>query len=207
MAEDQFVNTLYVTTGSTSVAAAAPTITTAVANIWNVTPAGELEELARYMSGFINRTQCETRCYDMGTPKPRVPIITPWTMLPQSNVVADMPEEVALCSSFKGDPPATARRRGRVYIGPLNTRGLLADIAGETGPARPVQGFTQIIAKAFKGFASAMSAAGFVWCIQSEATGTPVYVPVKAGWVDNAWDTQRRRGVDATSRFTWSLAA
>jgi hypothetical protein len=30
-------------------------------------------------------------------------------------------------------------------------------------------------------------------------------VPVTDGWVDNAWDTQRRRGIDRTARSTWTV--
>jgi hypothetical protein len=30
-------------------------------------------------------------------------------------------------------------------------------------------------------------------------------IPVLGGWMDNEWDTQRRRGTDATLRNEWSI--
>jgi len=30
------------------------------------------------------------------------------------------------------------------------------------------------------------------------------YSPVQSGWVDNAWDTQRRRGLEATARTVFT---
>jgi hypothetical protein len=40
------------------------------------------------------------------------------------------------------------------------------------------------------------------WCVWSVAD--QIAVPVANGWIDNAFDVQRRRGVDYTSRTLWA---
>jgi hypothetical protein len=39
------------------------------------------------------------------------------------------------------------------------------------------------------------------WSVWSEANQTAS--PVRDGWVDDAWDTQRRRGLDSSARTTF----
>lgn len=41
------------------------------------------------------------------------------------------------------------------------------------------------------------------WLIHSRV-GAGSFSAVETGWVDNAMDTQRRRGPKATSRYTWA---
>jgi hypothetical protein len=108
-----------------------------------------------------------------------------------------LPAEVALCMSFKAVPVALTpirRRRGRVYIGPF-----ASDSLGTTslGDARPTQLLQETIADAGKRLADA---AGHGWSVFSRFNG--VAAEVVEIWVDNAWDTQRRRGSDPSSRIT-----
>lgn len=126
------------------------------------------------------------------------------------------PSEVATVLSFHGDltdvpqtapnptpPPATirpaSRLRGRIYLGPLQ------NIAGaEDGTTHEIYintNWRDTLTQA----ASALLAANdttWAWCGATKAgEGT---FDIVGGWVDNAFDTQRRRGQDATVRTLWS---
>lgn len=109
-----------------------------------------------------------------------------------------LPDEVAVCLSFQGLKAAgapQARRRGRVYIGPLDTAAATNN--------RPAAAFMTAMANAattLKAAVEAVSVTSF-WCIWSVADGASVIV--EDGWIDNAFDTQRRRGVLPTSRTTF----
>lgn len=109
-----------------------------------------------------------------------------------------IPDELAVCLSFQGARAAGApqsRRRGRIYMGPHNTAALTAN--------RPLTALQTNLANYALTLKNAVTAAGagFEWGIWSNADSH--LVVVTNGWVDNAWDVQRRRGVDATTRTVW----
>jgi len=111
------------------------------------------------------------------------------------------PSEMAVCLSFQGDRQAgfpQARRRGRIYIGPLG------NAANNLG--RPHSTFISQLATAGATFKSNIAAigTGHYWAIWSGTDQTAV--EVNDGWVDNAFDVQRRRGLTATTRTTFGLA-
>lgn len=109
-----------------------------------------------------------------------------------------LPNEVALCLSYKNTDTAVAlpagRKRGRVYIGPLhqNTLG-----AGGGLDQRPSSVFMEDVIEAGEALADNSNHQLAVW---SRASGA--VTPVTDMWVDNEWDTQRRRGLRATARLT-----
>jgi len=113
-----------------------------------------------------------------------------------------LPAEVALCLSFQGTRNAgfpQARRRGRVYIGPLES-----GILGTTGrPGATVQG---VLLDAAEGLWDDLEAAlpGEGWSVWSPTDGTAVLID--NAWVDDAWDTVRSRGLDPSARVTRQLA-
>lgn len=112
------------------------------------------------------------------------------------------PLEVALCSSFASEvPPGVSerRRRGRVYIGPFNASAATVG----TGMPTPLDSLRTALANRTEALADALATAGHPLCVWSRADAA--LYPVVRGWVDNAWDTQRRREVDPTARTTWSL--
>jgi hypothetical protein len=117
-----------------------------------------------------------------------------------------MPEEVALVCTLKGDPPDTARRRGRIYLGPFSLNGLAQVGATNTVPARPnvasSQGIVRVAADRCIDLAN-QTAIPRTWVIRSTV---PVenFVPITNGHIDNAWDTQRRRGPATTARTLWT---
>ena len=150
---------------------------------------------------------------DMGDAKPRVPYQTDAAVLGTlSTTNSDAPPEVALCLSFRGATGSglnAKRRRGRVYIGPLQLPG--------TDVWSPANATVDLVANSA---ASLMTATYHKWAVYSPSThhGVPVggrledypdeipsqlddaFTEVVARWVDNAFDTQRRRGVPATYR-------
>lgn len=171
----------------------AAAVSNAVQNFYT-TPYGG-DPVSAYISPWVQRA-AELRIYDMSTAKPRVPTIIPFNL---GTVLANagLPEEVALCLSFHGaTPPAvTARRRGRVYIGPLVTSAYSS--ATNTTPSRPSTNFLTTLT----GAATALlDSAGVDWAI----LGKDGYVQVSGGYVDNAFDTQRRRGPATTARTEWT---
>jgi hypothetical protein len=149
--------------------------------------------------------------YDFAAATPRPEIaIGQFTFAPATN--DNLPEEIALCLSYYTDRNL-ASKRGRLYIGPFNVQVL--DTTGE--PPRPATTATR-----------AMQAGG----IRLVAIGTPVVLPptllvtpagstntstawalyspklgtfaaIQHGWVDNEWDGQSRRRVEASTRLSW----
>jgi hypothetical protein len=138
----------------------------------------------------------DIKLYDLGDPEPRAPIA--------SRVISEtplstggLPSEVALCVSFQGVPlsgVSQARRRGRVFL-PWFTENQNQD-------GRPAQTLIDDVGLAFSDFGAAAAASiTNSWVIYSRANDDTV--DVNNGWIDNAWDIQRRRGVDPTVRTTF----
>lgn len=120
-----------------------------------------------------------------------------------------LPLEVAGVLSFTADltgileeSGATrprARRRGRLYIGPLNVNAIL----GNTPPYPLTDQFQQTMRQAAINMHDAADADGWTWSVWSRTDA--VLRPVVGGWTDNAPDTQRRRGFKASARVTYSV--
>lgn len=134
-----------------------------------------------------------------------------WTLGANAFGNPALPSEVAAVLSFHSDldgiperdpgPPQTrpaARRRGRVYIGPLDRQA--ADSAANTIPVTLRSGLVDTLNAAATLLAGAASASWSVW----SRAGAAFYGPMVGGWVDDAFDTQRRRGEAATIRTTWT---
>lgn len=149
-----------------------------------------------YLSQWLNR-DFEVTSYNMlqnpGEREPTTDIHT----LPTITSMG-LPEEVAIVGTLLGSPPSTPRRRGRIYIGPL--RDGVQEGGDESGPCRPNPAVTLAITSACS--ALAVTVADTPWCIRS-VTPTENYVPIVGGYVDNAFDTQRRRGPDPSDRSQW----
>lgn len=185
--EDRFVNVWHFNVGPPDLAGAADLIHPAIEDFYQL--------LQAYYSEYVSTT-VEVRYYLMSDPEPRVPETRTFTWTLQGTPVS-LPAEVACVMSIHGDPPVTPRRRGRLYLGPLN---VSAQIDGTTLlPARVSDTFATNVATAADGVLTA--AVG--WSIWSPTSS--LMVAVTAGFVDNAWDTQRRRGVDATSRILFPI--
>jgi len=104
--------------------------------------------------------------------------------------VGQAPGEVALCLSYYADDQANTnkRRRGRIYVGPQS----------EVGQDRP-SGVRQARLLAFgERLAQIGTALTVTWKMYSKANNA--YYKIERIAVDNAWDTQRRRGLSPTLR-------
>jgi len=119
----------------------------------------------------------------------------------QGSTTVSLPLEVSVVSSFRnvsGTGPV-ARRRGRIFLGPLDISTL------DTGGPYPLVqvGTTAALAEATETLAgSAWGVDNFQLSVWSRANGS--LQPVEAGFVNNEFDTQRRRAADATARTSWS---
>ncbi len=96
-----------------------------------------------------------------------------------------------------GDTHPAARHRGRIYIGPLTTGAMAAATAGPTLASVILTSATNAGATLLSALA-ALGTGSNKWCIWSRTNHN--MVPVTGGWMDDALDTQRRRGVKATTR-------
>lgn len=137
-----------------------------------------------------NLASLEYRVYDLGTAPPRVPIIrqsATWTA-PSG---APLPGEVACCLSYYATVNQP-RSRGRVYIGPLdegasNTSGIFP---------RPDSSLVDGLVDRAEYLLGAPN--NLTWVLISQADAAAKVIT--NGWVDNAFDTQRRRGVASDGR-------
>ncbi len=156
--------------------------------------------LSSYLSPAIAQNGHEIKLSDLpGTP-PNYPFYTTPFNLSAAPAGSPLPSEVATCLSFQGSKAAgfpQARRRGRIYIGPLDTTALDAN-------GRPSSAMLTAITSAAATFKSTIAAlaSDTAWSIWSPTDGAAV--PVANGWMDNAFDTQRRRGIDRTTRTTFT---
>lgn len=159
------------------------------------------------MSGTLAGTGT-IKLYDWEAPKPRIPRVEePFTFLPGEG---SLPGEVALCLSYAAAPQSgmsQGRRRGRVYLGPWNgSQGGTADASD----VRPPPSLIALILPAAKIMATGTNGA-FRLAVFSP-TQASVAGQADAAWndvaelsIDNAWDTQRRRGASPTARTVETL--
>lgn len=146
----------------------------------------------------------------LGSPLLSVPWLGPVAPIPGSH---NLPNEVACVVSFHADLTGVleevgtirpkARRRGRLYIGPL--------IPEATDQANPNPGANTVLLQALREgivrIASTNDDAGSggafgVWSRVDQVVRRAV-----GGWTDNAMDTQRRRGQESTARVTFGPLA
>lgn len=232
MPADDTINTFI--TGSTggSGVGVMDAIDGALPHFYNTAPAGGMNELAHYMALSLDRTAnaCTMVHYllaagaavdpgignHLGAPAR----ITHWTLGAGGAGSADIPRECAAVLSLYadlsglaedvpggapgpvGDTHPRARHRGRLYLGPFQANAVGS---GANGPGINAA-LRDTATTAARVFALAISAAleGLAWRVWSRKNGlAPVIV---GGWMDDAWDTQRRRGIGASTRTAWTVA-
>lgn len=156
--------------------------------------------IGTYLSPYVSRTFSITSYNLLDAPGERIPT-TDTATLPATAAVG-LPEEVAICLTLRGAPPVTPRRRGRLYIGPLVDNNGVIVSANTTTPARPkMTSSASITAALGAAFTYVKTRPGVTpWCIRS-ITPTENFVPIVDCYIDNAFDTQRRRGPDPDFRF------
>lgn len=191
--EDVAVNTWAVDTAS--VGAPSPTQAAAIFDGLQAFYEAVDEYFSELLSGAI-----QYRMYNVDDPEPRTPLAIVDDVLPSPGG-NPLPEEVALVLSFRGtlvSGTSPARRRGRIYLGPL----AVTTLDELDGHAVPNAAMVAAVSAAGAAFGSSMLAEGMAHCVWSRADDT--FYPVQFYAVDNAWDTQRRRGVRPTFRSVTS---
>lgn len=194
-------------------------------NFYIIDGVGQSLEVAKFLSTTIERTGAvhQILAYITGDLTGATPTGSPVSTLaftmPAASVSDNFPEEVAAVLSYHGDltdvpaeevnpspPPAmirpAQRRRGRMFVGPVNTT---ASTESGGGYPRPNAQFRGDVTSAFTNMYDAINAIGgnvanlCVWS-KSDAALYPVF----GGFMDDAWDTQRRRGVAPTTRTSFT---
>jgi hypothetical protein len=163
------------------------------------------QAVVRWFANCLSRTVQGT--YDFY--KPTGPLTgSPIASLPINLLPApvsgakSLPSEVAICLSFasvygsaiefQGETRPRARHRGRVFLGPLESAAITDDSLGRAIPT------TNMVAD-ITGAAGFLSTTSTVsWSQWSRKDG--IFRAVSRYWVDDAFDTQRRRGEKARSR-------
>lgn len=160
--------------------------------------------IASFFSTEMAQNGHQIAIYNLADATPRVPVYETTFNLTSAPNGDPLPGEVALCLSFQGaaqSGESQARRRGRVYIGRFDK--------DSASSGRPSSSLQQTLAGAGAFLLSeSVSAASWSWCVYSPtaaaaADPTPFAV-VTNGWCDNAFDTQRRRGLAPTARVLFS---
>jgi hypothetical protein len=160
-----------------------------------------INPLGAYLGQAVNRgtNQCMIKTYDMAEAPPRTPRIGTFTLPTVSGSYSPIPSEVALCLSFKAASKKGPSGRGRVFFGPING-GAVAEDSDYVN--RPTSALINSLKHAGAALRDECTSVGIVdWCIYS-TIGTDHLHPVTDVWVDNEFDTMRKRGFRATSRVT-----
>lgn len=154
-----------------------------------------------YLSPVLTGTGT-MKIYDLADPEPRTPIAEQSGTF-FSPTGQPIPEEIAVCLSFHGiyeSGEPKARRRGRVYVGPLSANAFDATVDPDRTYVNPemIEALHQAQSEMF----DILSAENVLHCVWSRADNE--FYDVTTYWVDNALDVQRRRGPAATSRTSWA---
>lgn len=164
-------------------------VVTAVAAFYN--------GLSDRFSSLVRQNGHTYKIYDLADPEPRAPVLEGgwnFTVAPAST---PMPPEVSLCMSFQATKQSgvpQARKRNRIYLPFIR-------VDQQNTDGRPTAAMVTDLALAGDALLAASDAATtWIWSIFSTIIPINAAPPVNNGWVDNEWDTQRRRGRVAVSR-------
>lgn len=176
----------------------------ALAGFYNDVQSGTGQSVSNFMANIISRANCRIEWYDVSTLPSGPPVYTyPFVLAGGTPSLSNLPLEVALVHSFQGAKitgGVQARRRGRNYLGPFSA-GALNTAPNATAPIPVLVNTVVAAGAALKADIDAIDLGQ--WCIWSRTTD--LFVPVANGWVNNEWDTQRRRELKPTARTTWGF--
>lgn len=138
-------------------------------------------------AGVLANSHFTATAYNMADSKPR-PILATRNQVGGGDI-APGPHEVALCMSYYSARNLPSSR-GRIYLGPLP--------GSVMGAQQPNSAYVTAVLGIATAIHTAAGAAALVWSLHSVKENN--YQAITNVWVDNAWDTQRRRGIAATTR-------
>lgn len=195
LSEDRTVNTFHVDVATIPTDWTA--ITAALLKFYNTAGVGRTSSIASKLASVAN-SPARLKVYSFLDAEPRVPILeTDMALGPYGS--GALPEEVAICLSYKAESGSglnPKRRQGRIYIGPLDT-GVITTASGRT---RLNVSTMDDILKPAQRLLSEWDAAGATWGVYSRVDNA--LYPITQFIVDDALDTQRRRGPARTARRT-----
>lgn len=148
---------------------------------------------------YQNRSWCagckiEVRAYNMADAKPR-----PERAFKTSTMTGSYPNgpgQVALCLSYYSQRNLP-RQRGRIYCGPFGQPSLR--------PSSPEIALLMTHAQDLAGLGG-LNVDWSVYSPTKAALGEDPTMTISNYWVDNSWDIQRRRKLEATSRSAGSTS-
>lgn len=168
-------------------------IHTALTTMW--------ESLTDILSSALDSSMFRVKYIDLDNPAPNYPIVELDMIGLSSTQTTAEPAEVAVCGSYEGAKVqglAQARRRGRMYVGPLGGASIVNSTNGRVG-----LNVQNVITDAMAALnITGDGDSGWEWVVYSPTAGSSTRVT--NGWCDDAFDTQRRRGVEPSSRVTWA---
>lgn len=133
------------------------------------------------------------KVYNLADPEPRAPVFDDTWSFTTAPVGETLPTEVSLCISYqaaKVSGEKQANKRGRIYLPPFDIQW--------TVDGRPNSTMLEDLTTGFHTFIDNLNGDGYYFVVYSrELEQTFV---VEEVWVDNSWDTQRRRGQEPTLR-------
>ncbi len=204
--EDVIINTFHFFTTGTSVTVAQAIEIAEKLRQFYVDPVTSGQTIRGQLSNLLSQATGahEIRVYDDLLPKPSGPIYTQTLTLITSTSVPQLPAEVAVVLSLKavitpGDPPA--RHRGRIYLGPISPAVVGSNISGDV---RIPLGNRQAIVDAAVRMMD-QPADTIAWSVFSRVDNQ-LYRVISC-FVDDSFDTQRRRGATSTMRTIGFLPA
>lgn len=163
-------------------------------DFYSVIPTGATNRVQDFFTTKGLTGNWQLKMYKLSDDKPRAPAYTSQGSFELQNV-ASLPSEVALVMSFQTEPESglpQARRRNRIYLGPF--AGMANSEVG-----RPSNLLVETLL--FAGHQMIVASdESIYWAWHVYSPTQNAHYPTISGWVDNAWDSQRRRGVDATLR-------
>lgn len=220
--KDQVTNRLHfqTTEGSHDAATALALIGHVAAGYETATAPGTAKP-SQYLSGELSRVTLPIgKAYNPAGGSPIAQAT--WAGFSAPGVAGALPGEVACCLSMNGDltnvpeeavddadpdsaPERPASRvRGRIFFGPLTSQALSAAV-----PERPNSVLKNILLGLGTFLANptnpTLTSVGTELVVRSDAGLSGFVTPVVRVSVDDAFDTQRRRGVRPTSKVTLNV--
>lgn len=164
------------------------------------------------MAAYARPASFSQKIYDLNDATPRTPRFMRTDTLSVTQDTAPLvPTETSLVLSYRHNPQsgvAPARFRGRIYLGALGDNG--GGVGGANAYPRPNTNLINNCKAAGTALKASAATTNFRWVVYSPtrvadgATKAGACETVQNGWVDDTYDTQRRRGVPAINRNTWS---
>jgi hypothetical protein len=196
---DQFVNTFYFSSGTPPTGGDFTNMLACIQGYFDTAVSG-LGRLTDYMSSRAD-TNGLVKFYDMGIPSPR-PLLHSETLAYSSfgdSGHPNLPTELAVAQSYRIAHVAgysAGSERGRIYIGPLNTKAMIEVYGLDDVTVHPeMRSLMNTAAVRMAAQASTFALTWGMWSAKHAAFHAIVEVSV-----DDAFDVQRRRGIKPSLR-------